>query len=402
MENNYKIQKMNAAIKSLEDNDKKRVETIQKINTELEGFESERKSYLVTMLLLEPVYLLLCLGFGYLVFYLYQHNKTDILPALGGFLCGAISFFSLGFFLLSPSSYDKAFKNKLKESECIKSIYNLLNIQKIDVNKDDSWQELLVSSKLFAKFNETVFDDGFKGSIDGVNYIISECELINHTNKGKKNESTTTVFKGLVVSFDSNKQINADTIIKSKKDENINNTFLTSNKIILLLLAFVLINVLVFSFFTFGILSSGFFSLGAFSSSLLNFIVPCAIPIILLIIAIVFSKNNKMQKVKLEDWKFDKRFDVLSTNQVEARYLITPSFMERLKSLETAFGTKNLKCSFFKDKIMFAISTDVDLFEFGSMYHSMNNSKEAETTYNQIKSIQNMIKHFKLSEKTGL
>ena len=57
MENNYKIQKMNAAIKSLEDNDKKRVETIQKINTELEGFESERKSYLVTMLLLEPVYL---------------------------------------------------------------------------------------------------------------------------------------------------------------------------------------------------------------------------------------------------------------------------------------------------------------------------------------------------------
>ena len=38
MENNYKIQKMNAAIKSLEDNDKKRVETIQKINTEIEGF----------------------------------------------------------------------------------------------------------------------------------------------------------------------------------------------------------------------------------------------------------------------------------------------------------------------------------------------------------------------------
>ena len=65
MENNYKIQKMNAAIKSLEDNDKKRIETIQKINTELGGFESERKSYLVTMLLLEPVYLLVCLGLGY-------------------------------------------------------------------------------------------------------------------------------------------------------------------------------------------------------------------------------------------------------------------------------------------------------------------------------------------------
>lgn len=66
------------------------------------------------------------------------------------------------------------------------------------MNKDDSWQKLLVSSKLFAKFNETVFDDGFKGSIDGVNYIISECELINHTNKGKKMRVQQRFLKGLL------------------------------------------------------------------------------------------------------------------------------------------------------------------------------------------------------------
>lgn len=389
---------MNTALNSIKVEDKKHLDTMQAISTELEGFESERKSYLVTMLLLEPVYLLSCLGFGYLVYYLYQHNKTDILAAFGGFLCGAISFFSLGFFLLSPSDYDKAFKNKLKESECVKSIYKLLNIQKFDVNKDDSWKRLLVNSKLFAKFNETVFDDCFKGSIDGVNYTMSECELINHTNKGKKNESTTTVFKGLVVSFDFNKPINADTIIKSKKDENVNNTFITSRKIIsvvLLLLAFVVMDVLIL-FFTFGHLSLDVFF------TALGSMVPFSIPIILLIISIIFTKKNKMQKVKLEDEGFDKRFDVLSSNQVEARYLITPSFMERLNSLETAFGAKNLKCSFFKDKIMFAISTDIDLFEFGSMYHSMKNSKEVENTYNQIKSIQDMVKHFKLDEKTGL
>ncbi len=389
MVDNYKIKKMNTALNSIKAEDEKRIKTMQAISSELEGFEFQRKKYLAIMLLLEPVYLLLCLFFGYLVFYIYQHN-TGILPA-GGFLCGAI--FSLVFFFIAPSNSDKAFKNKLKDSECMKSIYKLLNIQKFDVNKDDSWQSLLVNSKLFAKFNETVFDDCFKGSIDGVNYAMIECELINHT-KGE-NESKTTVFKGLVVSFDFNKPINADTIIKSKKDENVNNTFFSSHEIIsalLLILAFAVIFVL-----TFGALF-----LDVFPSSFLAFTVPFVIPIILLIIAIILPKKNKMQKVKLEDWDFDKRFDVLSTSQVEARYLITPSFMERLKSLETAFGAKNLKCSFFEYNIMFAISTRKDLFEFGSLYHSIKNSKAVEEVYNQIKSIQDMIKHFKLDEKTRL
>lgn len=392
MVNNYKIKKMNTALNSIKAEDEKRIKTMQAISSELEGFESQRKEDLAIMLLLEPVYLLLCLFFGYLAFYIYQHN-TGILPALGDFLCGAISFFSLVFFFIAPSNSDKAFKNKLKDSECIKSIYKLLNIQKFDVNKDDSWQSLLVNSKLFAKFNDTVFDDCFKGSIDGVNYAMIECELINHKNKGENNESIT-VFKGLVVSFDFNKPINADTIIKSKKDEDVNNTLFSSHAIIsalLLILAFAVIYVLMFG-------SLDVFSYLSFSA----FTVPFVIPIILLIIAIILSKKNKMQKVKLEDWDFDKRFDVLSTSQVEARYLITPSFMERLKSLETAFGAKNLKCSFFEDNIMFAISTRKDLFEFGSLYHSIKNSKAVEEVYNQIKSIQDMIKHFKLDEKTRL
>lgn len=380
---------MNTALNSIKAEDEKRIKTMQAISSELEGFEFQRKKYLAIMLLLEPVYLLLCLFFGYLVFYIYQHN-TGILPA-GGFLCGAI--FSLVFFFIAPSNSDKAFKNKLKDSECMKSIYKLLNIQKFDVNKDDSWQSLLVNSKLFAKFNETVFDDCFKGSIDGVNYAMIECELINHTN----NESiTTTVFKGLVVSFDFNKPINADTIIKSKKDEDVNNTLIPSHKIISALLVFLACAVIY-------VLNFGSLFLDVSSSSFLAaFTVPFVIPIILLIIAIILPKKNKMQKVKLEDWDFDKRFDVLSTSQVEARYFITPSFMERLKSLETAFGVKNLKCSFFEDNIMFAISTRKDLFEFGSLYHSIKNSKAVEEVYNQIKSIQDMIKHFKLDEKTRL
>ena len=115
------------------------------------------------------------------------------------------------------------------------------------------------------------------------------------------------------------------------------------------------------------------------------------------------------EKVEFEYEKFNKKYNVYvqktqmeAGGQIEARYLLNTAFMERFKNLETAFGTNKLKCSFFEDKVMFAISTNKDLFEFGSLYHSLKNSKAVENCYYQIKSIQDMVEHFKLNEKTGL
>ncbi|WP_421864467.1 DUF3137 domain-containing protein [Parvibaculum sp.] len=42
------------------------------------------------------------------------------------------------------------------------------------------------------------------------------------------------------------------------------------------------------------------------------------------------------ERVHLEDPRFDERFDVFSSDQVEARYLLTPAFMERLMQLADA------------------------------------------------------------------
>ena len=41
------------------------------------------------------------------------------------------------------------------------------------------------------------------------------------------------------------------------------------------------------------------------------------------------SKMSGLESVKLEDPKFEKLFDVYGNDQIEARYLLTPSFMER-------------------------------------------------------------------------
>ena len=47
-----------------------------------------------------------------------------------------------------------------------------------------------------------------------------------------------------------------------------------------------------------------------------------------------FSETGKL--VKLENVEFEKKFAVYSTDQLEARYILTPLLMERLLAVQTA------------------------------------------------------------------
>ena len=100
--------------------------------------------------------------------------------------------------------------------------------------------------------------------------------------------------------------------------------------------------------------------------------------------------EKPLDKVNLEDPMFSKKFDVYSSDQIEARFWVTPAFMERFQNLTTAFGTKKAKCSFYDgDKIMFAISTDKNLFEIGNIETSLlatNNLVYTITKNNEVSS----------------
>ena len=109
-----------------------------------------------------------------------------------------------------------------------------------------------------------------------------------------------------------------------------------------------------------------------------------------------------MKSVKLEDPVFSKKYKVYSSDQVESRYLLTPAFMERLNNIKTAFGVRKIKCSFYNDKLMFAISTNKNVFEIGSLFTSMESPKQFERFFNELASILMMIDYFKLDEKTGM
>jgi len=50
-----------------------------------------------------------------------------------------------------------------------------------------------------------------------------------------------------------------------------------------------------------------------------------------------FSVRNGMEQVKSEDVEFNEKYNIYSDNQIEARYVLTPSFMEKLKKIQSVF-----------------------------------------------------------------
>ena len=78
-------------------------------------------------------------------------------------------------------------------------------------------------------------------------------------------------------------------------------------------------------------------------------------------------KIGQKSKVNLEDTEFENLFDVYSTDQIEARYLLTTSFMERLKkfkklkqyTVEVLFS----KRTYMGENIFFFLNTGKDHFE---------------------------------------
>ena len=70
-------------------------------------------------------------------------------------------------------------------------------------------------------------------------------------------------------------------------------------------------------------------------------------------LASLFS-SGKGDRVKLEDPDFEKRFDVFSDDQVEARYLLTPGFMERVKRLDD-LSDGAARLAFQGGRLLFAI-----------------------------------------------
>jgi len=108
------------------------------------------------------------------------------------------------------------------------------------------------------------------------------------------------------------------------------------------------------------------------------------------------SFARELEKVNLESAEFNRRFIVYSTDQVEARYILTPSFMERLVRLQQMTST-DTSMSFVQTNIHIAIPMKEDLFEpavFGA-----NDFSRLEQFRATIQIVYEIIDELKLNER---
>lgn len=114
------------------------------------------------------------------------------------------------------------------------------------------------------------------------------------------------------------------------------------------------------------------------------------------------NKFSKLENVQLEDPQFEKMFEVYSDDQVEARYLLTTSFMDRLLRLAQSFGSKDIQCSFHDNKLLMMIPVEKNLFEPGSIYEAEDFVDDSKSLLREMVQIFQIINILKLDKNIGM
>jgi hypothetical protein len=107
------------------------------------------------------------------------------------------------------------------------------------------------------------------------------------------------------------------------------------------------------------------------------------------------SNGKKLERIGLVDPTFEKQFEVYGTDQVMARYLLTPSFMERLLELEALLKGKNVRCVFDESladepgqgELLIAAETG-NLFEPATLFTPLTDPKRVDDLHADIEMIE--------------
>ena len=93
--------------------------------------------------------------------------------------------------------------------------------------------------------------------------------------------------------------------------------------------------------------------------------------------------GKKLERVRLEDPKFEQAFEVWGNDQVEARYLLHPVMMEHLLGLEAGLKGKKLRCAFENGDVLVAVEGG-NLFEPGDMFTPLVDASRARRIVDEI------------------
>ncbi len=101
-------------------------------------------------------------------------------------------------------------------------------------------------------------------------------------------------------------------------------------------------------------------------------------------------KPQGFERVGLGASQFERIFEVFGTDQVEARFLVHPAFMERLMAVEAAMAGRNLRCAFEGGDLLVAVEGG-DLFEIVDVFKPLPDRPATEKGVAELRAVLNLI-----------
>lgn len=244
------------------------------------------------------------------------------------------------------------------------------------LEKDIIGDSLVRKSELFLYYNRAEVDDAFSGKYSKTKLTVSEHNLRIQGSKGE-----THIFKGVFVLLDFSKKFSGKTVVISKGRKK---NFLFDNPLYL-----------IFPIFLLGPwLALGWnFAKGGEDLIFLG-IVLLFYAVIGFIIYFILKKIHKKKATKnvaLEKIDFAKGWTVLTDDQVEARYILSPVFMEQIEEIKQLFHGSGVDFSFFDNKMLIAVHTRKNLFETTSLFSPALNYHKVREVVSQLHSIFSII-----------
>lgn len=364
----------------------------EEIKPQMLEFENLRKNKLNKIILIECLLVILA-GFSLFLGYSSYLRVQIISNFIMNCILLSLAFIVIGIFYIYDQNkkFSKELKSQLKR-EILKGFNKFLKLYWTTQQTINSSE--LKMSGLFSSFDNVDRDDSFKGIYKEIPFAIQECTLTQN------NSVFWLAFKGVVIKFASNKKFKGNTLISTKQDFNIQNIDIGTFIISLIFLG-------LGGYLTWIIGSRFYQELTIYgntdTSILLIGLELLVIPIVAIGCLIWIYKNKiALKHTELEDVDFEKKYNVKTTDEIEARYLLTPSFMERLKNIQIAFRTNNIKCAFSNDSIILAIATNKNIFEIGNLLTQLDNAQTLDIFFQELTSLLILIEYFKLNEHTGL
>ena len=269
-------------------------------------------------------------------FDLSQQNQVVLFGVAGLVVAAGMIYMA---FKVRGLKYRKTFKTKVMEPIIRFISDDLKYFPKEKIMKGD-----FVNSRLFLnRIDRYKGDDYVEGTIDKTKFRFSELHVQYKTSstdsKGNTKTQWHTVFKGLFFIADFNKEFKGSTV-----------------------------------------LLPNYFGKG------------------LSILKKVFGLNRKEKLVKLEDPEFSKNFNCYSTDDIKARYILSPALMKRISAFKEKYPKNPVFISFVDGKIYIAISYSKDLFE-PTYFKSLVNIDTIKTYFEDVKFAVDIVEELNLNTR---